>query len=81
MADEAPATSEMKRSRDHLAKEHDVAVSLGRPPRRGHVTVKPSTYQPSKAELEEDMAIDTTPEELARVALQPMTVRTIGENE
>ena len=38
------------------------------------VRVKPATYQPSRAELEEDMAIDTTPEELARVALQPMKV-------
>ena len=45
------------------------------------VRVRPATYQPSKAELEEDMAIDTTPEELARVALQPMTVKTIGEDE
>ena len=40
----------------------------------------PATYQPSKAELEEDMAIDTTPEELARAALQPMTVKTIGKD-
>ena len=44
------------------------------------VRVQPATYQPSKAELEEDMAIDTTPEELARVALQPMTVKTIGKD-
>ena len=45
------------------------------------VRVKPATYQPSKAELEEDASIDTTPEELARVALQPMTVKTIGESD
>ena len=45
------------------------------------VRVQPATYQPSKAELEEDMAIDATPEELARVALHPMTVKTIGEDE
>ena len=45
------------------------------------VRVRPATYQPSKAELEEDTAIDTTPEELARVALHPMTVKTIGEDE
>ena len=38
------------------------------------VRVQPATYQPSKAELEEDMSIDTTPEEFARVALQPMKV-------
>ena len=45
------------------------------------VRVRPATYQPSKAELEEDVSIDTTPEELARMALQPMTVKTIGEDE
>ena len=45
------------------------------------VRVQPATYQPSKAELEEDVGIDTTPEELARVALQPMTVKTVGEDE
>ena len=27
------------------------------------------------------MSIDATPEELARVALQPMTVKTIGEDD
>ena len=45
------------------------------------VRVRPATYQPTKAELEEDMCIDTTPEELARVALQPMSVKTIGEDD
>ena len=45
------------------------------------VRVKPATYQPSKAELEENMSVDTTPEELARVALQPMMVKTIGEDD
>ena len=45
------------------------------------VRVRPATYQPSKAELEEDMSIDTTPEELARIALQPMAVKTVGEDE
>ena len=42
------------------------------------VRVRPATYQPSKAELEEDMTVDTTPEELARVALQPIKV--VGES-
>ena len=45
------------------------------------VRVQPATYQPSKAEIEEDMSIDTTPEELARVALQPVTVKTIIDDE
>ena len=45
------------------------------------VRVQPATYQPSKAEIEEDVSIDTTPEELARVALQPVTVNTIIDDE
>ena len=45
------------------------------------VRVQPATYQPSKAELEEDVSIDTTPEELARGALQPMTIKTIGKSD
>ena len=45
------------------------------------VRVHPATYQPSKAELEEDVSIDTTPVELARVALQPVTVKIVGEDE
>lgn len=42
---------------------------------RPTIHLKPSSYQPSKAELEEDMSIDTTPEELCRVALQPVNIR------
>ena len=44
------------------------------------VRVKPHSYQPSKAELEEPVVIRKadgsvpTPEELARVALRPMNV-------
>ncbi|MCY4215657.1 MAG: hypothetical protein OXC92_01565 [Flavobacteriaceae bacterium] len=34
--------------------------------------VKPYDYQPNKAELEEDVRIDTTPEELLRRAFRPM---------
>ena len=45
------------------------------------VRVRPATYQPSKAELEKDIGIDATPEELARVALQSMTVKTVGEDD
>ena len=44
------------------------------------VRVRPATYQPSKAELEEDVSTDTTPEEFARGALQPMTVKVVGES-
>ena len=42
------------------------------PPREIHV--KPTAYQPSKAELEEPIRIDATPEELARAVMQPVTV-------
>ena len=45
------------------------------------VRVKPATQQPTKAELDEDMAIETTREELAQVALQPMTMKIIGKDE
>ncbi len=37
-------------------------------------------YQPTKAELEEDMSIDTTAEELARVALRPVNVKIISKD-
>ncbi len=33
-------------------------------------TEKPSSYQPSKAELEKDVTIDTTPEELGRALMR-----------
>ena len=38
------------------------------------VHVKPTTYQPSKAELEQQICLDATPEELARAVMQPVTV-------
>ena len=49
-------------------------VSPAPPPREVHV--KPTTYQPSKAELEEPIRVDATPEELARAVMQPTTVIT-----
>ena len=48
------------------------------PIKRRPVRVKPHSYQPSKAELEEEIVIRKpdglvpTPEELVRVALRPM---------
>lgn len=33
-------------------------------------TRKPASYQPSTAELEEDVSINTTPEELARAIMR-----------
>ena len=38
------------------------------------VRVKPYSYQPSKKELEEDVRVDATPEELARAILRPVKV-------
>ena len=38
------------------------------------VRVKPHAYQPSKAELEEDVKIDATPEKLAEAVLRPVKI-------
>ena len=38
------------------------------------VRVRPFSYQPSKKELEEDVRVDATPEELARAILRPVKV-------
>ncbi|MDE0174310.1 MAG: hypothetical protein OYH76_17995 [Defluviicoccus sp.] len=41
---------------------------------RRTVRVKPHSYQPSKAELEEPVKIDATPEELAAAVLRPVRI-------
>ena len=38
------------------------------------VRVRPHAYQPSKAELDEEVRLDATPEELARAVLQPVQI-------
>ena len=43
-------------------------------PERPEVRVKPHVYQPKKAELEEPVKINATPDELARAALAPVMV-------
>ena len=40
------------------------------------VEVMPYSYQPSKAELEADVSIPTTPEDLGRRVMQRVAVRT-----
>ena len=45
------------------------------PAARPVVTIKPATYQPSKAEIEEDVSVDATPEELAKAALRQVTIK------
>ena len=44
------------------------------PKQKPVVRVRPHTYQPSKAELEEDVRLDATPEELVRAVLQPVRI-------
>ena len=41
------------------------------------VEIVRSDYRPSQAELEEDLSIDATPEELAQAVLQPATIKYI----
>ena len=48
----------------------------GRPKPREIELVHPS-YQPSKAELEEDVRIDATPEEVLDAMLEPVKIRYI----
>ena len=45
------------------------------------VRLRPARYQPKKAELEEDMSIDAAPEELAKVAFRPVTVKTVDDDD
>ena len=76
MTDEVPAPSSgMKRSRGRPAEKGDVAASLGTPPHRRHVTVKPSSYQPSKAELEADVSVKATPKRLRDAVMRSVVVR------
>ena len=41
---------------------------------RPEVRVKPNSYQPKKAELEEELHINATPEEVIRAAFQQVRV-------
>ena len=38
------------------------------------VRIKPSSYQPSRKELKEEIRVDATPEELARAVLRQVRV-------
>lgn len=55
-----------------MAKEGGKARQKRRKNRRpaNHFTLKPSTYQPTKAELEEDLSVSASLEELGRAAVQ-----------
>ena len=39
------------------------------------VRVKPHSYQPSKAELEEDVSVNATPEEVRAALMRPVVVQ------
>ena len=44
------------------------------------VKVKPASYKPTKAELEEDMSVDATPEEVAEALTRAITVKVLPKN-
>ena len=44
-------------------------------PKARPLRVKPRSYQPKNAELEADVSIDTTPDELAEAVLRPRQAR------
>ena len=44
-------------------------------PEASTIKVKPHTYQPSKAELEADLHIDATPEELRQALVRPVVMQ------
>ena len=64
-------TTKQKRPTD----QSDVSASLGTPPHRRHVKVKPSSYQPSKAELEADVSVKATPEGLRDMIVRSVVVK------
>lgn len=47
------------------------------PKKRRVVEIVRSDYQPSKAELEEDVSIDTSFEELMQAVVEPVEIKTI----
>ena len=67
------------KKRDHPTDQGDVAASLGTPPHRRHVKVKPSNYQPSKAELEADVSVKATPEGLRDVIMRSVVVKELDD--
>ena len=40
-----------------------------------NIKVKPHTYQPNKAELEADLHVDATPEELRQALVRPVVMQ------
>ena len=54
-------------------------MSDDKPTGKPVVKVKPTSYQPSKAELGADASIPADPEHLARCLMQSVTVKTTNE--
>ena len=64
-----------KRGRSRPADKGKASASLGTPPFLRHVKVKPSNYQPSKAELEADVSVKATPEGLRDAVMRSVVVK------
>jgi len=64
-----------------VTKKSIILVVSDHKPKRKHLSEKPvadvlpSSYRPTKAELEEEVNIDATPEELARALTRDVTIR------
>ena len=59
-----------------MSKDSDLPKRPGRPAIvRPTVMIKPAAYQPTKAELEEDMRVNATPEEVAKAVLRQVTIK------
>ena len=43
--------------------------------------IRHTRYQPKKAEKEEDMSVDASPEDLLRAVMRPVNIEHIGEDE
>ena len=59
----------------HPVDKGKASASLGTPPFLRHVKVKPSSYQPSKAELEADVSVKETPEGLRDAIMRSVVVK------
>lgn len=55
-------------------KRKQEAVGSAPPTDRPTIRLKRSSYQPSKAELEEEVRIDATPEELAKALAREVNI-------
>ena len=50
------------------------------PDQRPVVTLRPSSYKPTKAELEDDVSVDATPAEVARAITRTVTVKVAAKD-